>query len=59
MWTGEHLQHRHGHRNTVGGGTVSAQSSVTIPGTQNPAITLAKTANPTTFSAPGVVITYS
>ena len=43
----------------IGGGTVSAQSSLTIPGIQTPAITLAKTANPTTFSAPGVVITYS
>ena len=43
----------------IGGGTVSAQSSLTIPGIQNPAIALTKTAIPTTFSAPGVVLTYS
>jgi uncharacterized repeat protein (TIGR01451 family) len=40
-------------------GPVSAQSSLTIPAVQSPAIALAKTSNPTTFSAPGTVITYS
>ena len=38
---------------------VTAQSSVNIPASRVPAISLAKTASPTTFSAPGVLITYS
>ncbi len=41
------------------GPAVTAESSLDIPATQHPAISLAKTANPTTFSAPGTVITYS
>jgi uncharacterized repeat protein (TIGR01451 family) len=42
-----------------GGKTVTAHSSVTIPGSWSPAISLVKSAWPTSFSAPGTVITYS
>ncbi|WP_378239456.1 DUF7507 domain-containing protein [Actinomadura harenae] len=38
---------------------VSAPSQVTIPAIADPAITLVKTPDPTTFSAPGQQITYS
>ena len=41
------------------GPVVTAQSSLTIPGVQSPTIAIVKTGNPTTFSAPGVAITYS
>ena len=41
------------------GPPVTDSSSLTIPGVQNPAIAIVKTGNPTTFAAPGVVITYS
>ncbi len=38
---------------------VTAQSTLTIPANQTPHIGLAKSANPTSFSSPGTVITYS
>ncbi len=41
------------------GPNVSATSSVTIPATQTPAITLVKSASVTSFSAAGTSITYS
>ncbi len=34
-------------------------STLTVPALQNPAVTLTKSANPTSFSAVGTVITYS
>jgi uncharacterized repeat protein (TIGR01451 family) len=41
------------------GPNVTATSSVTIPGTQSPAISLVKSASITGFSAPGTPVTYS
>ena len=38
---------------------VSPPSTVTIPGNQNPAITVVKTATPTTLTAAGQTVTYS
>jgi uncharacterized repeat protein (TIGR01451 family) len=40
------------------GPAVTAQSTVTVPATQRPAITLAKSANPPSFTAAGTVISY-
>ena len=46
-------------KGTAPSGQVTATSSVTIPATQNPVITLTKTAKSPNYSAPGTVITYS
>jgi uncharacterized repeat protein (TIGR01451 family) len=40
------------------GSAATATSTLTIPAVDNPAISLAKTANVTSYSAPGIVITY-
>ncbi len=41
------------------GSPVTASSTLTIPASQTPAITVKKSASPTSFSQPGTVITYS
>ena len=41
------------------GANVTATSSVTIPGTRTPGISIVKSANITGFSAPGAAVTYS
>ena len=41
------------------GSAATATSTLTIPAVDTPAISLAKTANVTSYSAPGIVITYS
>jgi large repetitive protein len=44
---------------TKSGSTTSPSVNVTVPATQSPALSLAKTALPTTFAAPGVSVTYT
>ena len=41
------------------GAPVTDQATLTIPGTQNPGLTMVKSASPSSFSATGATITYS
>ena len=58
--TRQHHQHRHRHRHPAPTApTVTATSTVTSPAIQTPAITLAKSADASSFSAAGTLLTYS
>ena len=52
-------QHRQGHGHFGDTAGTSNQATATVTADQNPALTLAKTATPTTYDAVGRVITYS
>ena len=47
------------HGTLPSGSAVTATSSVTVPATQTPGISVTKSASPNTFAAPGTLLTYS